>query len=255
MVRHEDSEATVAKPADDLLQFGYRDRVDGGERLVEQQELRIRSERAGNLRTPPLSAGKRVPQIAPAFCKPKLGQERLRSFAPLAPAQSGDLLENRQHVFLDGEAPEDGRFLREVPDAGTRSLVHGKAGEISMIKGYRALIGLDQSDDHAKRRRLARAVGSQQTHNFAAPDLDCDLIHHSALSVALDQVVAGEHVTPGSIWIFLRRLPVRGREAPLQSILPLRHDVSGRATGAGGGDVHDVLTGGPRPPCSQYGSG
>ena len=40
-----------------------------------------------------------------------------------------------------------------------------------------AAIGLDQADDHVKYRGLAGAVRTQQTHRFAAADIDADAAH------------------------------------------------------------------------------
>ena len=43
MVRNEHADATFFQVKDDLLDIGDRDRVDAGERLVEQDELRAKS--------------------------------------------------------------------------------------------------------------------------------------------------------------------------------------------------------------------
>src|SRR5258708_4211913 len=48
------------------------------------------------------------------------------------------------------------------------------------IKLDRAAIRLDQAGDHVKYRGLAGAVGSQQTHGLAAPDIDADAAHDLA---------------------------------------------------------------------------
>src|SRR3982750_1024534 len=60
VVRDEHADARRGQPADDLLDVEDRDRVDSGERLVEQQEIRRQDEAAGDLHAPALSPGQRV---------------------------------------------------------------------------------------------------------------------------------------------------------------------------------------------------
>ena len=60
VVGDEDADAPVLQVKDDLLDVGDRDRIDAGERLVEQDELRRDDERARDLGAPPLAARQRV---------------------------------------------------------------------------------------------------------------------------------------------------------------------------------------------------
>src|SRR5213078_2199109 len=106
VVRDEDPDAALAQPADDLLDVADRDRVDARERLVEQQVLRRRDERACDLEPPPLAARERVGGIRRQRCQVELGQELARSLPALV-ARQVKRLEDRQKVLLDGELAED----------------------------------------------------------------------------------------------------------------------------------------------------
>src|SRR5258705_12194515 len=53
VVGDEDADAALLEEADDLLDVEHRDRVDAGERLVEQDEARVRGERARDLDAAP----------------------------------------------------------------------------------------------------------------------------------------------------------------------------------------------------------
>src|SRR5262245_823649 len=52
VIGHQDADAPVLEVKDDLLDFGDRDRVDAGKRLVEEHEFWLVDERAGNLHAP-----------------------------------------------------------------------------------------------------------------------------------------------------------------------------------------------------------
>src|SRR5206468_1246869 len=60
MVGDEDAEPAVLKPADNLLHFVDSDRVDTAERLVQQHELRIGDQGAGNLEPTLFAAAERI---------------------------------------------------------------------------------------------------------------------------------------------------------------------------------------------------
>jgi hypothetical protein len=53
------SDAARAQEADDALDLDHCDRVDAGERLVEQDKARLRGQRARDLDAPALAARQR----------------------------------------------------------------------------------------------------------------------------------------------------------------------------------------------------
>ncbi len=60
MVRDQDAESAVAQLANHQLNVGHRDRIDAGERFVEQQEGRFGRDRARDLDPAALAARERV---------------------------------------------------------------------------------------------------------------------------------------------------------------------------------------------------
>ena len=195
MIGDEYAESPVPQASHDPLQLGDRNRINGGERFVQQQEPGIGRERPGDLGASPLAAREGMPQVPPALGEAEFREQRPDSFAPLAPSHPGYLFKDCQHVLLDREATEDGRLLREISDPRTRAAMQGEAGEIPIIEQHRAVIRLDQSDDHAKRGGLPRSIRSQETDHFSACDPNRHLIHDPAHAVGLDQVMTGENVS------------------------------------------------------------
>ena len=59
VVGDQHADAALLEEADDALDLDHRDRVDAGERLVEQDEARLRRQRARDLDPPPLAARQR----------------------------------------------------------------------------------------------------------------------------------------------------------------------------------------------------
>ena len=57
VIRDEDADALILEAADDLLNVGYRLRVDAGERLVKEDDERIANQAAGDFQPPRLAAG------------------------------------------------------------------------------------------------------------------------------------------------------------------------------------------------------
>ena len=74
--------------------------------------------------------------------------------------------ENRQNVLLDGQASEDRRLLRQVPDALAGPDVHRIFGDVQAIELDTTRIGRCETDGHVKGRGLARAIGPEQSDDL-----------------------------------------------------------------------------------------
>ena len=109
----------IAQVGDDLLDVGHRDRVDAGERLVEQDELRRDHQRARDLDAAALAARQRVGRRVGQRRQVQLVQQRPQPRPPLGRLQV-ERLEDRVDVLLDGQPAEHRRLLREVADALAR---------------------------------------------------------------------------------------------------------------------------------------
>jgi hypothetical protein len=51
---------------------------------------------------------------------------------------------------------------------------------------------MKESDDHVEDGRLPRAIGPQQTHDFASVDFDADLVHHLPATKRLRKLITSE---------------------------------------------------------------
>src|SRR5690349_22874434 len=85
MVRYEHADAALLEEPNDALDVEHRDRVDAGERLVEQDERGFRAERARDLEAPPLAAGERkrgvLAQVGDVQVLQELGKPGLDTLA------------------------------------------------------------------------------------------------------------------------------------------------------------------------------
>ena len=111
----------------DALQLRDGDRVDAGERLVEQEELRLDGQRPGDLRAPPLAAREGVGGLPAQVRDAQLVEQLVEEHRLLAAGQVRPGLEDGRDVVLDGELAEHRGLLRQVGDAQARAPVHGQA--------------------------------------------------------------------------------------------------------------------------------
>ena len=153
-------------------------RVETGQRFVENDEPRVVQQRAGqrdllaHAAREFLAALVRVGlQTEPADEIPgaRFGGRCLD--AP-QPGNELEIFERRQLVVdhrLVGE-PADDLFGR-----------NGIGDGIDAEDGDRALVGLEQTADHSKRRRLAGAVGAEQGIELAGPHGEVETVHGRAV--------------------------------------------------------------------------
>ena len=149
------------------------DRVDAGERLVEQDEMGLGGERAGDLAAPALAARERHRRGAAQMGDRKLGQQRRQHLLAQIRRRLHNL-EDRADVLLDREAAKDRRFLRQIADAEAGAPVHRQIGDVTPVEHDHAGIGRDQPGDDVKARRLAGPVRAEQADRFAALDRKID---------------------------------------------------------------------------------
>src|SRR5262245_15832649 len=98
VIRDHDPDPTLAQLPDDLLDVDHGDRVDAGERLVQQHEARVEHERAGDLDAPSLAAGEGGALLLALGHQVELAEQRLHALFSLAAAQR-QRLQDRQDVL------------------------------------------------------------------------------------------------------------------------------------------------------------
>src|SRR5712691_2373102 len=196
MIGDQDADATILEVRYEVADVADRNRIDPGERLIEQDEVRLGRQRPGDLATPPLAARQRHRRSAPQMADRELGQERVEHRLPGFGFGLGDL-ENGADVLLDGEATEDRRFLRQIADAEARPAIHRQIGDVLAVELDRPGVGGNEADDDVEAGGLAGAVGAEQADDLAALHRHTDVAQHRAALKALAETVADEPAIVG----------------------------------------------------------
>src|SRR5690606_12440643 len=177
---------------DDLLDVTDRDRVDTGERFVQQDELGRGRQRAGNLDAAAFATGQAHAEVVANVADVELLQQAFQFFAPAVAVEVLAGLEDGHDVVGHRQFAKDRGFLRQVADTGTGAAVHGLVADIEAVDQYAPLFCLDQADDHVEAGGLAGAVGAEQANDLAAVDRQADVTYDLPPLVALGQVLGFE---------------------------------------------------------------
>ena len=178
--------------ADDALDLDHRDRVDAGKRLVQQDEARLRGQRARDLHAPPLAARQRRRRRVAQLLDAQVVQQAVSSSSIARPRQRPAVgvhlqLEHGADVLLHGQLAEDRGLLRQVGQAQARAAVDRQALHRLAVDADLAGVGTHQADHHVEAGRLAGAVGAEQAHHLAGAHGQVHVLHDHARAVALLQ--------------------------------------------------------------------
>src|SRR6185436_3953365 len=146
--------------------FSDCDRIDPGEGLIEQYKVRSRGQCPRDLNPAPLAAGKRRGRSFPQMGDCELLEQGFEiAFAALACRL--DQFEHGANVLLDGQAAENGGFLRQITDAQPGPPIHRQIGYVLAVKQDGSRIRRDQADDDVEAGCFARAVWTQKANRLA----------------------------------------------------------------------------------------
>ena len=139
VVGDQHADAAILEVPDQVADLADRDRVDAGQRLVEQDEVRAASPGRGRSRprrrSPPDSASAGARR---RWAMREFGQQRVEHL--LAPvAHRLDHLEHGADIVLDAQAAEDRGLLRQVADAEPGAAVHRQIGDVVAVQQHAAL--------------------------------------------------------------------------------------------------------------------
>ena len=163
-------------------------RVDPGDRLVEQEQVRLRGERAGEEHPPPLAAGQAA-DLRPQVALHADLRQGVDDRPPIVATRPADRPEAREaahhHDVLDGdrERPVDhARPAGRRPPAGPR----GRPGapRISSRPDH----GCEQPGHQLEERALAGPVGPDDREQAAGLDRDRHVLERDPLAVARGDV-------------------------------------------------------------------
>src|SRR5207302_10986012 len=167
MIGDQHADRAFLEEPDDALNVEHGDRVDAGERLVEQDEGRLGGEGARDLEAAALAARKRDrsmrAQMRDVEVLEQLDQARL-DLAWLESLQFEDGL----HVFLHRETPEHRILLRQIGDAQPRAAMDRQVRELGGVEVDGAGVDRYQPDAHVQTGGLAGAVGAELSYHLAA---------------------------------------------------------------------------------------
>src|SRR5262245_54222591 len=125
MIGDEDADIARRQVTDDALDIEHGDRIDAGEWLIEQHELRLCGKCPCNFHTATFAARQALPEAVPDVADVQLIE---KTFEQLGAPLRGELVayfEDRADVVLHGQLAEDGGFLREVTESQASAPVHG----------------------------------------------------------------------------------------------------------------------------------
>src|SRR5690606_32350337 len=111
------ADAAVAQVADDALDIVHGDRVDTGKRLVQQDEVRVGGQAAGDLGAAALAAGEAHAEAVADVGDVEFLQQFFHALFTGAPVQVLAGFQDRHDVVGHRQAPEDAGFLRQVANA------------------------------------------------------------------------------------------------------------------------------------------
>ena len=102
--------------------------------------------------------------------------------SPRASIRLGSL-QNRHDILLDRHPAEDRGLLGQVTEAKNGPAIHRQRGNIAPIEIDPATVRHHQTHYGIKAGRLARAIGAEQSDDFAPVDVQADIVEHRALVV------------------------------------------------------------------------
>ena len=143
-------------------------RIERECRLVEQQELRLMQQSAGEVEPSPESAGQRLATIAGAIVKPKRTEQLAAASPQLAAAQSEEASVELQRL-VERHQVVGARLLEHQPDP---------AADVSAVRCAEDPCGAglrtDLAAEQLEHRRLARPVRAEQRDGLALLDPEGD---------------------------------------------------------------------------------
>src|SRR5436190_5931406 len=190
------TDAAILEVGDKAADIVDRDRVDAGERLVEQDEIGLGRQRPGNFPAPPLATRERHRRGAPQMADREFRQQRVAHGLAGLRLRLGDL-EDGPDVLFYGQTPKDRRFLRQITDAEAVAAIHRQLCDVLPVQLHRPGIGRDQAGNDVKTGSLAGAVRAEQADHLAALNRDADVAQYRAALEALAEPIADQAVIVG----------------------------------------------------------
>ena len=161
-------------------------RIDRDGRLIQNDELRLMRDAAGDIQTPEQTAG----ELLRAEFQKVLQPDKLHGFfdillplflvADVQPAEVVDVFVDGQFVKHCDVLHDDADVLLDVVSVGCHLFAEDL--DFAFVMGEQGQQAVDGG-------RFAGAVRSQQSENFALADFKTEMIQRDQIAVALDKIV------------------------------------------------------------------
>ena len=174
---HQHGDAGVGQLLHQLQHLTDHLRVKGGGGLVEQDDIRVHGQSAGNGNALLLAAGKALGEHIGFIGQADTGQQLLGTLGSLLLALELEQLRGQAEVLLDGQVGEE----VEVLEHHAHLLAHGIDVGIIHLDAPKldgAAGGDLQPVQAAQEGRLAAAGGADQADHVAAVDVDINTLQH-----------------------------------------------------------------------------
>src|SRR3990172_2433499 len=157
VVRDEDADRALLEEADDALDVEHGDRIDPGERFVQENKAGPRRQSARDLHPPAFPARERQRGRLVQVGDVEVAKQLLQALQYFGLGETLQL-EYRPDVLLDGELAEYGSLLGQVGQTQTGAPVHWHSSDVAAVDEDPAAVHRYQPDDHVETGGLAGAV-------------------------------------------------------------------------------------------------
>ena len=155
------------------------------ERLVKQEQLRVRRNRAGDGDTLLLTAGQLVRITVAIFLDPHGFERAHNGFFDLGLAHLFDLQTERDVLEHGHVRPQGVALEHQVQTAVFRLLIEGLVGvdDRTAVDGHGAMLRLFKAGDNAQGGGFAAAGRAEQRHKIAVLDREVDIAQNMVFTV------------------------------------------------------------------------
>ncbi len=170
MVGDEDAHIQLYQLSDNILDIENCDRIDTGERLIEEEKFGFSYQGAGDLYASSLSAAQTDTQTMPD----RIDIEHFQQFVDtrihclLVHFQSSC---RHQEIFLDGQILENTRLLRQIPYACFCPRTQWHMRDRFSIDQHLSVSRIRQTADHIETCRFSGTVWTKKPYHLSAFEL------------------------------------------------------------------------------------
>ncbi len=209
MFDQKNRQSALPKGAKKRRQLALLAGVESGGRLVQQQDLGLRHQRARKLKLPLLAIRKLADHAFGIGQQLQLAQARARAVfdrppfrpKPLRPQHHVEQMRPdvrtcaHQNILQPGQPLEQPSVLERPHHPGLRDLVRGTAGDIAAVQQDAAAGRRDEAGQQVDGRALPGAVRSDQRRDAALRHLHIEPVHgHETAESALELANLENHV-------------------------------------------------------------